>query len=93
MQERQIADNQAGGIYFAAFGVFAVGAGVADVRVGQGNDLPAVGWVGKDFLIAGHRGVEHDFAGGRTRMADRDAAKDAAVGKNENGGGGHGWLL
>lgn len=70
VQERQVADNQAGGIHAAAFCVFVVGAGVADVRVGEGNDLFAVGGVGENFLIAGHGSVEHDFAGSRSFITD-----------------------
>ena len=66
VQERQVADNQTGGVNAAAFFVFGVGAGIADVGVGEGNDLFAVGRVGQDFLIAGHGSVEHDFAGSRT---------------------------
>ena len=70
VQERQVADNQACGINAAAFFIFNVGAGIADVGVGEGNDLFAVGRVGQDFLIAGHGSVEHDFAGSRTFVTD-----------------------
>ena len=70
VQERQVADNQTGGVNAATFFVFGVGAGVADVWVGEGNDLFAVGRVGQDFLIAGHGSVEHDFAGSRTFVTD-----------------------
>ncbi|EEG34143.1 hypothetical protein NEIFLAOT_00784 [Neisseria flavescens NRL30031/H210] len=70
VQERQVADNQAGGVNAAAFFIFGVGTGIADVGVGEGNDLFAVGRVGQDFLIAGHGSVEHDFAGSRTFVTD-----------------------
>jgi hypothetical protein len=36
--------------------------GIADVRIGQRDDLPGIARVGQDFLIAGHRGVEHHLA-------------------------------
>ena len=42
--------------------VFVVGADVADMREGEGDDLPGIGRIGEDFLIAGHRGVEADLA-------------------------------
>ena len=42
----------------------AVDAVVADVGVGEGDDLPGVGRVGDDLLVAGEDGVEHDLAGG-----------------------------
>ena len=34
------------------------------MRKGEGNDLPGIGWIGKDFLIASHGGVETHFADG-----------------------------
>ncbi|MCY1292362.1 hypothetical protein D9M70_415830 [compost metagenome] len=85
--QRQVADDQAGGPHLLGFGVFRGGAGVADVRVGQGDDLLGVGRIGKDFLIAGHGGVEHHFANGMAIGTDGLAAKDAAVSKGE-----YGWL-
>ena len=62
-------------------GVLGVDADVADVRIGQRDDLPGVGRIGQDLLVAGHRGVEHDLAGGVARRADRAAAEDRAVGQ------------
>ncbi len=44
---------------------------VADVRIRQRDDLPAVARVGEDFLVAGQRGVEHHLAGGVAGGADR----------------------
>ena len=40
---------------------------VADQRVGEGDDLAGVAGVGDRLLIAGHRGVEDDLAGGLGR--------------------------
>ena len=39
---------------------------VADVGIGERDDLPGVGGIGDDLLVAGHGGVEHDLAGGDT---------------------------
>ena len=39
-----------------------VGADIADMGKGEGDDLPGIGRIGQDFLIAGDRGVEADFA-------------------------------
>ena len=44
---------------------------VADVGVGEGDDLPGVGRVGDDLLVAGQHGVEHDLAGGDAPAARR----------------------
>ena len=63
----------------------AVDAVVADVRVGEGDDLPGVGRVGDDLLVAGQHGVEHDLAGGDPAGvgADRLALEHRAVGEHE----------
>ena len=55
------------------FDVLGVDAVVADVRIGQRDDLPAVARVGQDFLVAGERGVEHHLADRRAGRADRRA--------------------
>ena len=46
---------------FVRFHVIAVGAGVADMWIRQGDDLAAIRWIGQDLLIARHRGIEDDF--------------------------------
>ena len=35
---------------------------VAYVRIGKGDDLPAVGGIGEDFLITSQCRIENDFA-------------------------------
>ena len=63
------------------FDVLPIDAGVANMRISQRYDLAAVARVGEDFLITGHRGVEHhltDRAAGRT---DSLAKKYRPVGK------------
>ena len=42
--------------------VLGVGADIADMREGEGDDLPGIGGIGHDLLVAGHRGVEADLA-------------------------------
>ena len=44
---------------------------VADVRVGEGDQLARVGGVGHRLLVARHRGVEDDLAGDRRRARRR----------------------
>ena len=48
-------------------------AGVADMRIGQRDQLPRVGRIGQDLLVAGHGGVEHHLADatGRARRRKR----------------------
>ena len=68
------------------FGVGGVAAGIADVRIGQRDDLAAVRGIGQDLLIAAHRGVENDFADRSAFSTNGDAAKERAVGKGEKRG-------
>ena len=69
-----------------ALQILVVGADIADMREGEGDDLPGIRRVGQDLLIAGHRRVEAD-------LADRDAGSTCAfalghgaVGEHEEGG-------
>ena len=61
------------------FVVLAAGAVVADLRIGEDDDLPGIGRIGEHFLVAGERGIEDHFAGplgGRTKTP---ALEDRAV--------------
>ena len=62
LEERQIADHQPGGMNLRTLEILAVGAGVADVGIRQGDDLASVGRIGQDFLVTGHRGVENHLS-------------------------------
>src|SRR5690606_37088868 len=80
-----ITDDQTGSPYLAGLGILRRGTGIADVRISQGDDLLGVGRVGEDFLIAGHGSVEHHLADCLAVGTDGFAAKDAAIGKGQNG--------
>ena len=86
----EFADDKAADVRLARFGVLGVDAVVADLRVGHGDDLAAVGGIGEDLLIAGHRGVETDFPGGGSGGSERGSFETASVFKGENGGFRHG---
>ena len=68
------------------FEVVVVGADVADVGEGEGDDLAGIGGVGQDFLVAGHGGVEADFAHGFAFEAKSLAFDHRAVGEDQEGG-------
>src|SRR5690606_41238308 len=53
--------------------------GIADVRLGQRADLPAIGRGGENLLIARHGGVEHHLARRVAVGADGSTVKYRAV--------------
>ena len=61
--KRQISNDQAAGVNARRLFVFIIDPGVADMRIGQRDQLLAIGRVSKDFLVTGHRSVENNFAG------------------------------
>ena len=74
------------------FDVFLVRTHNADMGEGEGDDLPRIGRIGQDLLIAGHRGVEADLAhriGGRPEGM---AFESRAVGQHQNARGPRGKL-
>ena len=64
IERRQLLDDKPRHVRLAALDVLPVDAVVADQRVGHRDDLPLVGRIGQDLLVAGHRRVEDDFAFG-----------------------------
>ena len=66
--------------------IFVVGADIADMREGEGDQLSGVGRVGEDFLVPRHRGVEADFADGVAFGAKTETFEHGAVGKDEQRG-------
>jgi hypothetical protein len=83
--QRQLADDESGRVHARGFGVLVVDADVADMRVRQRDDLPAVARVGQDFLVTGQRGIENDLADAAAGGADRNAGEDRTVGEHEQG--------
>ncbi len=84
MQQRQVADHEPCGMDRVGLEVLGSDAGVADVGIGERDDLAGIGRVGQDFLVARHRGVEHDLAGRDAGSADRNAPKHRAVLEREH---------
>ena len=83
---RQIPDHQPRRVYLRGLLVLTVHAGVADMRIGKGNDLAAVGRIGQDFLVPGDRGVEHHLPRGHAVGADRSPPENRSVGERKHGG-------
>src|SRR5262249_23542663 len=82
--EWQIADDETCRIHLRGLEVLGCGAGVADVRAGERDDLPRVGRVGENLFVSGEGGVENDFACGVALRSDRLAAEDRSIGQREH---------
>jgi hypothetical protein len=61
----------------------AVDADIADMREGEGDDLPGIGGIGDDLLISRHAGIEAHLANARADRADAFSPKNAAVREHE----------
>ena len=79
------AGDQPHGRRIDGFDVGAIGADIADMRKGEGDQLAGVGRVGQDFLIAGHRCVEANFADAGLGGADSTSPKHRAIGQDQGG--------
>ena len=61
------------------FFIGGIGADIADVRVGQGDNLAGIGRVGQYLLVPRHGGIEHHFTGNTPFNTDRCTPKQAAI--------------
>jgi len=75
----ELADNQRFDVGARRFLVVEICADVADVRIGEADDLSGVTRVRENFLVSGEAGIENDFAAAARDGAGRAAVKDAAV--------------
>ncbi len=66
------------------FNVLVIRADIADMREGEGDDLPGVGGIGHHLLIAGHRGVEAHLAHRAADRAEALAPDHGAIRQNED---------
>src|SRR5262249_17438278 len=64
--------------------VLPIGADIADVREGEGDDLSGVGGVGQDLLVAGHGSVEAHLTDGRASGAEAVTGNHRAVRQHES---------
>jgi hypothetical protein len=83
-ERRKFADHQRFDVRSLRLLIVGVRAHVADVGIGQADDLPGIAGIGENFLVTGEAGVENDFAGTAGASARRAAAKDASVLERES---------
>jgi hypothetical protein len=83
---RKLAHDERLDVRALRFFVVEIGADVADMRIGEANDLAGITWIGENFLVAGETGVENDFAAAARDGAGSAAVKDAPVFERKSGG-------
>jgi hypothetical protein len=77
------ADGAGAGDRIEILDVLVIGADIADMREGEGDDLAEVGRIREDLLVAGQRRVETDLGRDSARSADALAFDDGAIGQYE----------
>jgi len=76
---RKLAHDQRFDVRLAGLFVVEIRADIADVRIGETDDLPGITRVCENFLITGEAGVENDFTAAARDRARRAAIKYASV--------------
>ncbi len=76
---RELADDQALDVRTGRLVVFGVGAVIADLGIGENYDLPGVGRIGENFLVASDGSIKNDFAVTFAFGAEAFAVEDASV--------------
>jgi len=83
---REFANDQGFNVRTRGLLIVQIGADIANVRIGQANDLPGVAGIGENFLVTGEAGVENDFTAPARDGAGGAAIKYAPVFERECGG-------
>lgn len=68
------------------FFVIEIGTNIADVRIGEADDLPGITGIGENFLVSSEAGIKNDFAAAARDRAGRAAVKYAPVFQRECSG-------
>ena len=79
----RLADDAAERMGVVGLDVVGVGADIADVGKGEGDHLPGKAGVGHDFLVAGHCGVEAEFAHRLSFRSEAPAPRHPTVGEHQ----------
>jgi hypothetical protein len=65
--------------------VFLIHSAVSDQRVSHGHDLPLVGGIGENFLIAGHGSIENHFPPALPWRAAGTSGENLSIFQDEKG--------
>jgi hypothetical protein len=82
---RKLAHNERFNVRPRRLLVVKIGTHIADVRIGQADDLARIAGVGENFLIASEAGIENDFAAAARDSAGSTAVKYAPVFQRKSG--------
>ena len=80
----EFADDERLDIRLGRFFVVEVGANVADVRIGEADDLARIARIGENFLVTSKASIENDFAATAGASARRTAVKYSSVLERES---------
>src|SRR5450432_816561 len=80
---RELARDQPFDIGMGGFIVFWIGAVIANLRVGQNNNLARIRRIGENFLVTGERSVKYDFSVTFAFGPMAPAAEDSTVFQRE----------
>src|ERR1039457_1000883 len=81
---RKLANDQPLNIGLGRLVVREVCAVVADLGVGENNNLSGIGGIGSDFLVSGKRSIKNDFTQAFTWVPIAEATEDAPVFERQN---------
>lgn len=84
-QWSELSDYQGLDIRSIGFLIVLVGADVADMGIGQADNLTGIAGIGEDFLITGEAGIENNFAAATGASARRATTKYASVLERQRG--------
>lgn len=81
----EFANNQRFDVRTGGLFIVEIGPDVADVGIGQANNLSGIARIGENFLVTGKAGIENNFATPAGDGAGRAAVKYAPVFERESG--------
>ena len=80
---RELPNDEGFDVGAGRFFVVEISADIANVRIGETDDLAGVAGIGENFLITGEASIENDFAAAARDGAGSAAVKDAPVFESE----------
>ena len=83
VQRSELPCDHATGVRLISLLVIGIDSGVAQFRVGKGDQLTVVAGIGEHLLVAGHAGVEDHFSDHGTAMAETMAREHGPIRQNE----------